>query len=143
MPYLTCFAGYVCLNTLWLLLGMYEGRPFITADELARDFFQHLSAEKFVRKVDAGDIDIPLIRIEDSSKAARGVHIRDFGGLPRQAGNGGARAGGQDPWPSVGFRDEPESPLRPRLRPTQAFAPWVRRQCYLAATGSNHLAFWP
>lgn len=66
------------MNTLWMLLGMYEGRPFITAEEVSRDFFQHLTPRKFVHKVDAGEIDIPLMRIEDSSKAARGVDVRDL-----------------------------------------------------------------
>lgn len=66
------------MSTLWLLLGMYEGRPFVTATEITRDFFQHLSAEKFIRKVDAGEIDIPLMRIEESTKATRGVDIRDL-----------------------------------------------------------------
>ena len=47
-------------------------------NEVAADFFPHLSTEKFGRKVDAGEIDIPLIRIEDSSKAARGVDLRDL-----------------------------------------------------------------
>ena len=66
------------MTTIWMLLGMYGGRPIITASEIARDFFQHLSAEKFIRKVDAGEIDIPLMRIEPSSKATRGVHVRDL-----------------------------------------------------------------
>lgn len=66
------------VSTLWMLLGMYQGRPFITAAELARDFFQHLSAEKLIRKVDAGEIDIALMRIEGSTKATRGVDIRDL-----------------------------------------------------------------
>lgn len=66
------------MSTIWMLLGMYEGRPFVTAAELTRDFFQHLSVEKFVRKVDTGEIDIALMRIEDSTKATRGVHIKDL-----------------------------------------------------------------
>lgn len=30
------------------------------------------------RKVDAGEIDLPRLRIEDSQKAARGVHTGDL-----------------------------------------------------------------
>lgn len=44
---------------------------------MARDFFGHLSGEK-LRKIDAGDIDLPLIRSEGSNKAARYVDIRDL-----------------------------------------------------------------
>ena len=66
------------MSTVWLLLGMYEGRPLIPAADVARDFFGHFGGEKLIRKVDAGDIDLPLIRIENSSKAARYVDVRDL-----------------------------------------------------------------
>lgn len=66
------------MTTIWLLIGMYEGRFQLTVDEVARDFFAHLSAGKLMRKIDAGDIDLPLIRCEGSSKAARYVDIRDL-----------------------------------------------------------------
>jgi len=68
------------LTTVWLLLGMYEGRLQLTAGEVARDFFAHLSGEKLLRKIDAGDIDLAFIRCEGSSKAARYVDIRDLAG---------------------------------------------------------------
>lgn len=57
---------------------MYDGRLQLTVSEVARDFFGHLSGEKLLRKIDAGDIDLPLIRCEGSSKAARYVDIRDL-----------------------------------------------------------------
>lgn len=66
------------MTTVWLLLGMYEGRLQLPVSEVARDFFGHLSGEKLLRKIDAGDIDLPLIRCEPSSKAARYVDIRDL-----------------------------------------------------------------
>lgn len=66
------------MNTVWLLLGRYEGKALLTVQEVARDFFGHLSAEKLIRKVDGGEISLPLIRIEGSSKAARYVDIRDL-----------------------------------------------------------------
>lgn len=66
------------MTTLWLLLGMYDGRLHLTVDEVARDFFGHLSGAKLLGKIDAGDIDLPLIRCESSSKAARYVDVRDL-----------------------------------------------------------------
>ena len=57
---------------------MYEGRLQLTVSEVARDLFGHLSGEKLLRKIDAGDIDLPLIRSEGSNKAARYVDIRDL-----------------------------------------------------------------
>lgn len=66
------------MKTIWMLMAMYDGKVIVPAAQVAADFFPHLSTEKFVRKVDAGEIDIPLIRIEDSSKAARGGDLRDL-----------------------------------------------------------------
>ena len=68
----------VAVKTAMLLMVRYDGLPVIPVDEVCRDYFQHLSADKFVRKVDAGEIDIPLVRIEGSSKCARGVSLMDL-----------------------------------------------------------------
>jgi len=65
------------MNTAFLLIAMYSGRPIIPAEDVARDFFG-LSADKFVRKVSAGAIALPLVRMEASQKCAKGVHIDDL-----------------------------------------------------------------
>jgi hypothetical protein len=65
------------MDTAFLLMAMYSGRPIIPAQDVARDFFG-LSTEKFVRKVSAGDIALPLVRMEASQKCAKGVHIDDL-----------------------------------------------------------------
>jgi hypothetical protein len=65
------------MDTAFLLMAMYSGRPIIPAEDVARDFFG-LSTEKFVRKVSAGDIALPLVRMEASQKCAKGVHIDDL-----------------------------------------------------------------
>lgn len=66
------------MNTAFLLIAQYQGRAVIPVDLVCRDFFSHLSADKFVRKVNAGEIAIPMIRMEDSQKAAKGVHVQDL-----------------------------------------------------------------
>jgi len=66
------------LKTDMLLLVRYEGLVVIPADLVCRDFFQHLSPEKFIHKVDGGEIDLPLVRIEGSSKCQRGVPLLDL-----------------------------------------------------------------
>lgn len=66
------------MKTVFLLMARYEGRPIIPAEDVCRDFFAHLDTPKFIRKVDGGDIDLPLVRIEGSSKCARGVPITDL-----------------------------------------------------------------
>lgn len=66
------------MNTAFLLMAQYNGKAIIPVDDLCRDYFPHLTPEKFVRKVTCGDIKIPLVRIEESQKAAKGVHINDL-----------------------------------------------------------------
>ncbi|ATI43332.1 Pyocin activator protein PrtN [Pacificitalea manganoxidans] len=65
------------MNTAFLLIVMYSGRPIIPAEDVARDFFG-LSTDKFIRKVSAGSIALPLVRMESSQKCAKGVHIDDL-----------------------------------------------------------------
>ena len=64
--------------TLFLLMAQYHGKAVISVDEVCRDYFPHLDSGKFIRKVGAGDIVIPMIRIEASQKAAKGVHVNDL-----------------------------------------------------------------
>jgi hypothetical protein len=59
-------------------MAQYEGRAIIPADIVARDYFPHLDAPRFIRKVNEGDIAIPLVRIEASQKSAMGVHLQDL-----------------------------------------------------------------
>lgn len=66
------------MQTAFLLMAQYGGRAVIPVDDVCRDFFQHLTPEKFARKAAAGEIALPVIRIESSQKAARGVHLQDL-----------------------------------------------------------------
>lgn len=59
-------------------MAQYDAKAVIPVDVLVRDYFPHLSADKFIRKVSAGEINIPLIRMEGSQKAAKGVHLQDL-----------------------------------------------------------------
>jgi hypothetical protein len=64
--------------TLFLLMAQYHGRTVIPLDEVCRDVFGHLTVEKLLRKVLRGDIALPIVRIETSQKAQRGVHLSDL-----------------------------------------------------------------
>lgn len=64
------------MNTAMLLMAQY-GRAIVPADQVARDYFD-LTPDKFVRKVCAGEIRLPLVRMTDSQKSARGVHLTDL-----------------------------------------------------------------
>ena len=65
------------MKTPFLLAAQYDGIAVIPVDFVARDYFG-MSTEAFVRKVNAGDIAIPLVRMEASKKAAKGVHLQDL-----------------------------------------------------------------
>lgn len=66
------------MKTLFLLMAMYDGKPVIPAETVCKDFFPHLSFDKFVRKTTHGEIKLPIVRMEQSQKAGRGVYINDL-----------------------------------------------------------------
>jgi hypothetical protein len=67
------------MNTAFLLMAQYNAQAVIPVDKVVKDYFPHLSTDKFLRKVAVGEIKIPLTRIEGGSqKAARGVHLTDL-----------------------------------------------------------------
>jgi hypothetical protein len=66
------------LNTPFLLMAQYSGRAVIPVELVCRDYFSHLDVPKFLRKVSTGEIAIPLVRMEGSQKAAKGVHLQDL-----------------------------------------------------------------
>lgn len=66
------------MNTLFLLMAQYNGLAIVPLETVCKDYFQHLTPEKMLRKVMAGEIDLPITRIEGSQKAAKGVHLQDL-----------------------------------------------------------------
>lgn len=66
------------MNTLFLLMAQYSGQAVIPVDTVRRDYFPHLTTDLLVRKLSAGEIDLPLVRIEPSQKAAKGVALSDL-----------------------------------------------------------------
>lgn len=66
------------MNTAFLLMAQYGGKPVIPADVVCRDFFSPLTPKKFIEKVRAGEIKLPLVRMEKSQKGAKGVALNDL-----------------------------------------------------------------
>lgn len=66
------------MNTAMLLMAQYDGQAVIPINAVCRDYFSHLTPDKLARKIGRGEIRLPLIRIEDSQKAAKGVHLTDL-----------------------------------------------------------------
>jgi hypothetical protein len=66
------------MNTAFLLMAQYNGLAVIPVEKVCKDYFSHLTPEKFMRKVTAGEIALPIVRMETSQKAARGIHLQDL-----------------------------------------------------------------
>lgn len=66
------------MNTAFLLMAQYNGAAIIPLELVCRDYFSHLTPVEFARKATSGQIDLPLVRIETSAKAARGIHLGDL-----------------------------------------------------------------
>jgi Pyocin activator protein PrtN len=63
-------------NTFFILMAQYN-RTVIPLSTVVKDYFPHLTEAK-LRKALAGQVELPITRIEGSQKAARGVHISDL-----------------------------------------------------------------
>ncbi|KWO16033.1 pyocin activator PrtN family protein [Burkholderia ubonensis] len=66
------------MKTVFILLAQYDGQAVVPVDLVCRDYFSHLTPEQFVRKVNAGEIALPLLRMEGSKKSTKGVHVEDL-----------------------------------------------------------------
>ncbi len=66
------------MNTFFLIMAHYNVKAVITLEDICRDYFMHLTPEMFQRKVLAGQIKIPLMRIECSQKSTKGIHLSDL-----------------------------------------------------------------
>ena len=66
------------MKTAFLLMAQYDGVAVIPVEWVCRDYFRHLTVEKFLRKVLAGEISIPVVRMEGSQKCAKGIHVNDL-----------------------------------------------------------------
>lgn len=66
------------MNTAFLLMAQYKGKAIIPAQQVCDDFLPHLTLVKVLRKISDGQIPLPLVRIEESPKSAKGVHLMDL-----------------------------------------------------------------
>lgn len=66
------------MNTAFVLMAQYNGMAIISLEQVCSDYFTHLTPDMFQRKVLAGQIRLPITRLETSQKSARGIHIADL-----------------------------------------------------------------
>jgi hypothetical protein len=65
-------------STPFLLFAQYGGKAIIPVEDVCRDYFNHLTPEKFLRKVGTGEIAIPVVRAETSQKCQKGIYLQDL-----------------------------------------------------------------
>lgn len=66
------------INTAFLLMAQYNGKAVIPLDVVCRDYFSHLTPNKFVEKVRSGELKVPLVKLGTGQKAAKGVALNDL-----------------------------------------------------------------
>lgn len=66
------------MKTVLLLMAQYEAQAVVPLDTVCRDYFAPLTVQTLLRKISAGEIRIPLVRMEASQKGAKGVHLQDL-----------------------------------------------------------------
>lgn len=69
------------MDTRFLLMARYDALPIIPVEQIRSNFFNHLSLNKFLRKLNDRTIALPVVRIEESQKSQKGVyidHLADF-----------------------------------------------------------------
>lgn len=67
------------MNTVFLLMAQYGGRAIVPVENVCVDYFAPLTLPNLRRKIAAGDIPLPLVRMEpDNKKAAQGIHLSDL-----------------------------------------------------------------
>jgi hypothetical protein len=59
-------------------MAQYDGLAVIPVERVVADYFAPLTIEQFLRKALKGEIALPVTRMYDSQKAAKGVHIADL-----------------------------------------------------------------
>jgi Pyocin activator protein PrtN len=66
------------MNTTFLLMAQYDGKVIIPIEMVCKDYFSHLTPTKLIEKIRSGEIKLPLVRLEASQKAAKGVALNDL-----------------------------------------------------------------
>ncbi|AIV62913.1 pyocin activator PrtN family protein [Burkholderia pseudomallei] len=66
------------MKTAFILLAQYDGQAVVLIADVCRDYFAPLTVATLLRKIGAGEIRIPVVRMEKSQKGFKGVHVEDL-----------------------------------------------------------------
>jgi hypothetical protein len=59
-------------------MDQYDSAAVIPISLVCRDYSSHLYLENLTQKISAGDLDLPLVRMDDGHKTAKGVALVDL-----------------------------------------------------------------
>lgn len=65
------------MKTIFILLAQYE-TAVVPLERVCADYFQHMTPTTFMRKSLAGEIKLPVVRIDEGQKATRGIMLTDL-----------------------------------------------------------------
>ena len=65
-------------TTVAILREQYGPRVIIPLDRVMEDYFPGVSQEHLLRRIGAGKLDLPVVRIDTSQKSAKGVALVDL-----------------------------------------------------------------
>lgn len=66
------------MNTVFLLAAKYGASPVIEAERVREDFYPHLTQKSFRQKLEAGRLDLPVFKLDDSQKAPFFIKLADL-----------------------------------------------------------------
>ena len=66
------------MNTTFMLMARHDGLPVLPIDVVCRDYFPQFTPAKFVEKIRAGELKLPLVRLGPGQKAAKGIPLTDL-----------------------------------------------------------------
>jgi hypothetical protein len=66
----------------FLLIAHNGSSAMIPASKVCEDYFSHLTPPQFMRKMNEGQLALPLVRMEASQKSAKGIHLQDLADYP-------------------------------------------------------------
>jgi hypothetical protein len=68
------------MKTVFLLMAQYDGKAAVPVETIARDYFgvDKGGMPRFLRKLDSGEIPLPVMRMEKSQKGARLISLQDL-----------------------------------------------------------------
>jgi hypothetical protein len=65
-------------DTFWMLVARYRGAATVPLETVCKEHFGGMLLRVFLRKHADGEINLPVIRMTESQKAPRYVHVADL-----------------------------------------------------------------